>query len=163
VDRYTVGMISIEFDDAQYSGLISALDRLSDDGWIGDALKGAIPALGQANKAQFDLVSKTTAYSQGYIGKLKPSGRRRAGEAGDLGYGLDTLNLYSDLRFNWDLDGTQLTNFSDLGYAEYQEELLLGKQAKGEAQEGSFYADDETYYTVLETPLGDAAEKAWES
>lgn len=156
-------MISIEFDDAQYSGLISALDRLSDDGWIGDALKDAIPALGRANKAQFDLVSKTTAYSRGYIGKLKPSGRRRAGEAGDLGYGLDTLNLYSDLRFNWDLDGTQLVNFSDLGYAEYQEELLLDKQAKGEAQEGSFYADDETYYTILEAPLGDAAEKTWEN
>ena len=156
-------MIAIEFNDQQFSGLVSALDRLSDDGWIADALRDSIPDLGRANKAQFDLVSRTTAYSQGYVGRLKPSGRRRAGEAGDLGYGLDTLNLYSDLQFNWDIDGTQLTNYSDLGYAEYQEELLLSKQAKGEAQEGSFYADDEVYYTALEASVGDAVEELWQS
>jgi hypothetical protein len=156
-------VITLEFDDRQYSELISALDQLSDDAWIGTALRAAIPAMGRANKTQYDLVSQTTNYSPGYIGKLKPSGVRRAGGTGDLGYGKDTLSLYSDMLFNWEVDGDSLTNFSDLAYAGDQEALLASKQAKGEASEGSYYADDEVYFTVMEDTMGDAIEGIWES
>lgn len=134
---------------------LNAIASLEQGEWIPDVLRDQIPAMGQINKAQSDR-NKSLPYSPGYLSKLKPSKQRRAGGAGDLGYGLDTMSLYSDALFSWDVQGTSLTNYSDLEYAGFQAALM---EEKG----SSFYADDELYYGLMESAIAVGVDKAWNS
>lgn len=153
----------LSFNPTQYDRFRRSIAAIAADGWIGRALTDDIPEFGKANKAQFDKVSRTTAYSPGYLGKLKPSGLRRAGLSGDLGYSKDTLALYSDLLFSWTVDGTSLKNYSDLPYAGQQEDLLGKKARKGQSEESSFYAEDDMYFDLLEEAAAIAIKELWEN
>lgn len=134
--------------------LLRDLDTLAAGSFVGEELKRLIPAVGQVNKGQLDR-NKSLPYSTAYLGRLKPSKLRVAGGRGDIGYGLDSLALYSDALFSFDVDENTLTNYSDLAYAGYQAELMEDKGS-------SFYAGDDEYFRLLELAVGNAAEKAWQ-
>lgn len=142
--------------EAEWIGLeelLKALDELTSDEVLRSALRAAIPNLGRINKAQMDLVAQLP-YSPQYLGKKKPSGKRIAGGNGDLGFGRDNLSFLSDMLFSWELDGLQLTNFSDLAYA--------GRLAGLAEDKGvPVYAEDSAYLDVIEQEIGDRVEKAW--
>jgi hypothetical protein len=145
----------LEITIPELDKLLTDLDKLQAGSWVADELRKAIPAIGRINKAQFD-ANRSLPYSASYIGRLKPSGLRVAGGSGDLGYNLDTLALYSDALFNFDVDGDSITNYSDLAYAGYQADLVEDKGS-------SFYADDEAYYKVLQVVTEGAIADVWGS
>lgn len=146
-------MIQIDLELNGLPPIAAALDRLAKGSFIEQELRRSIPAVGQINKQQFDR-NKALPYSASYQGQVKPSGLRRAGGPGDLGYGLDTLALYSDALFSFEADKDSLTNYSDLEYAAYQADLM---EAKG----SQFYAEDAVYFALLETAIATGVEQAW--
>jgi hypothetical protein len=145
-------MIDISLEEL-LQALVQALDELLSEETIREALRAAIPTLGRINATQMGLVAKLP-YSPRYIGKLKPSGKIRAGGAGDKGFGLDTEAFLSDLVNNWELDALELVNFSDRAYANRLADLA---ESKGTA----VFAEDDAYLDVIEQKLGDRVEETW--
>ena len=143
----------IEIEAIAIDELLAALDNLTSDETIKAALRSAIPALSRINQTQMGLVARLP-YSPRYVGKLKPSGRVRAGGSNDKGFGWDTEAFLNDLIQNWELDSLQLVNFSDLAYAGRLAALAEGKGV-------SVYADDDSYLSVVEQELGTAVEAIW--
>jgi hypothetical protein len=143
----------IEIEAIGIDELLAALDNLTSDETIKAALRSAIPALGRINQSRQGIVARLP-YSPKYIGKLKPSGRVRAGGEGDRGFSIDTGAFWNDVIGNWELDSLELVNFSDLVYAGRLAALAEGKGA-------AVYADDDSYLSVVEQELGTAVEAIW--
>lgn len=146
-------MISAEFDPIQLAALLQTIDRLSDGSWIKAVLLKSIPELSDINYRQYQEITRLP-YSQSYVGRFKPSKKRRAGGAGDKGYALDTERLFNDLTTEIDVDADTVTMGSDAEYAGYQEALANDKGK-------SFFGDDDTYLTIVELALGDSVEVIW--
>lgn len=153
--------MSINLDLSDLRKLQRLLRQLGSNAWISATLEEQIPELRRINRSQFDLVARTTRYSPGYVGRLKPSRLRRAGGEGDRGYARDTLALFDDLTSNIEASGTTLESFSDLGYAQEQADILTDKEARGEAREASFFADDDVYFDLVEVAIADRVEELW--
>ena len=90
-------MTILEITLPELKDLLSDLSDLATPRWIDTVLRDALPDLEQAAATRYLDVSRTTEYSTTYVGELKPSGQVRAGDGGDPGYAIDTLQLFSDL------------------------------------------------------------------
>ncbi|MBD2076225.1 hypothetical protein H6F86_20560 [Phormidium sp. FACHB-592] len=152
----TVFEISLTLNPQQLADLERTIAQLSNNSWIATALRGMIPELEQINRTQAGLVSQLP-YSEGYEGRLKPS-RKNTAIQGDGKFAQDTLGLVADTVSNWVIEGDNdtLANFSDRAYAGRQQAIA---ESKGVA--GGFYADDETYFRLMELAIGDGAETIW--
>ena len=144
----------IEIEAIGLDELLAALDRITSEELIRSALIAAIPNLGAINKIQLDLIAKLP-YSPSYFGRLKPSGRVRAGSNNDPGYARDTLSLYRDLTSRWNVQDLTLINSSDLAYAGFQEALARRKGT-------SLFAEDNLYLEAIDKELGDRVEESWQ-
>lgn len=148
-------MIRIEFDLRGIEKAIAALRQLASESFVADALRRTLPTLKSLQRDRYDRISRSTPYSPGYIGRLKPSRQHRAGVAGDPGYAKDTLALYSDLSQNVQVAGRSVSIWSDLAYADYQEQLLQRKH------DLSFFLADDIYGDIATTAISAEADRVW--
>jgi hypothetical protein len=149
-------MIKLELIVKGIDETISALRRISERSFLAEQLERTIPTLKSLQKDRFERISRSTPYSPSYLGRFKPSGRYRAGASNDPGYAKDTLALYSDLTQNIQLDnGSTVSIWSDLHYAEYQETLL------NQNHNLSFFYDDMIYGDVVESAIASGIDEAW--